>query len=136
MVCVDELVGDDDVVRRVDRLVAWRAVRESAPGLARSADNSAARMRLAILDACLRALCANATAAATTGSWLLSADNRLSAEARRRVGGAAVAVMWTLWRESALSVSGDADGQRVEVVGQDRSARPGLLAVIAFSAAP
>jgi transposase len=30
MVCLDELVGDDDVLRRVERLVAWGAVRESA----------------------------------------------------------------------------------------------------------
>lgn len=30
MVCVDELVADDDVLRRVERLVAWGAVRESA----------------------------------------------------------------------------------------------------------
>jgi transposase len=30
MVCLDELVGDDDVLRRVERLVAWDAVRASA----------------------------------------------------------------------------------------------------------
>jgi transposase len=30
MVCLDELVADDDVLRRVERLVAWGAVRESA----------------------------------------------------------------------------------------------------------
>ena len=30
MVCLDELVSDDDVLRRVERLVAWGAVRESA----------------------------------------------------------------------------------------------------------
>ena len=30
MVCLDELVGDDDVLRRVERLVAWDAVRGSA----------------------------------------------------------------------------------------------------------
>jgi len=30
MVCLDELVGDDDVLRRVERLVSWGAVRESA----------------------------------------------------------------------------------------------------------
>ena len=30
MVCLDELVADDDVLRRVERLVAWDAVRESA----------------------------------------------------------------------------------------------------------
>ncbi|MCA1678534.1 MAG: transposase [Actinobacteria bacterium] len=30
MVCLDELVGDDDVLRRVERLVAWEAVRASA----------------------------------------------------------------------------------------------------------
>lgn len=30
MVCVDELVADDDVLRRVERRVAWGAVRESA----------------------------------------------------------------------------------------------------------
>ena len=29
MVCLDELVADDDVLRRVERLVAWGAVRES-----------------------------------------------------------------------------------------------------------
>lgn len=30
MVCLDELVGDDDVLRRVEQLVAWDAVRASA----------------------------------------------------------------------------------------------------------
>src|SRR5215211_5007265 len=30
MVCLDELVGDDDLLRRVERLVGWGAVRESA----------------------------------------------------------------------------------------------------------
>jgi transposase len=30
MVCLDELVGDDDALRRVERLVAWDAVRASA----------------------------------------------------------------------------------------------------------
>ena len=30
MVCLDELVADDDVLRRVERFVAWDAVRESA----------------------------------------------------------------------------------------------------------
>ncbi len=30
MVCLDELVGEDDVLRRVERLVAWDAVRASA----------------------------------------------------------------------------------------------------------
>ena len=30
MVCLDELVGDDDVLRRVERLAAWDAVRASA----------------------------------------------------------------------------------------------------------
>lgn len=30
MVCLDDLVGDDDVLRRVERLVAWGAVRDSA----------------------------------------------------------------------------------------------------------
>jgi transposase len=30
MVCLDELVADDDVLRRVERLVGWGAVRESA----------------------------------------------------------------------------------------------------------
>ena len=30
MVCLDELVGDDDVLRRVERLVSWDAVRGSA----------------------------------------------------------------------------------------------------------
>jgi transposase len=30
MVCLDELVAEDDVLRRVERLVAWGAVRESA----------------------------------------------------------------------------------------------------------
>ncbi len=30
MVCLDELVDDDDLLRRVERLVAWGAVRESA----------------------------------------------------------------------------------------------------------
>jgi len=30
IVCLDELVADDDVLRRVERLVAWGAVRESA----------------------------------------------------------------------------------------------------------
>ena len=30
MVCLDELVADDDVLRRVERLVAWGAVRQSA----------------------------------------------------------------------------------------------------------
>jgi transposase len=30
MVCLDELVGEDDLLRRVERLVAWGAVRESA----------------------------------------------------------------------------------------------------------
>src|SRR4051794_327451 len=30
IVCLDELVGDDDVLRRVERLVAWDAVRASA----------------------------------------------------------------------------------------------------------
>src|SRR3954451_19359749 len=30
MVCLGELVADDDVLRRVERLVAWGAVRESA----------------------------------------------------------------------------------------------------------
>lgn len=30
MVCLDELVGDDDVLRRVERLVSWGAVRQSA----------------------------------------------------------------------------------------------------------
>ena len=30
MVCLDELVADDDVLRRVERLVAWGAVRKSA----------------------------------------------------------------------------------------------------------
>ena len=30
MVCLDELVGDDDVLRRVERLVAWDVVRASA----------------------------------------------------------------------------------------------------------
>ena len=30
MVCLDECVADDDVLRRVERLVAWGAVRESA----------------------------------------------------------------------------------------------------------
>jgi transposase len=30
MVCLDELVGDDDVLRRVERLVSWDAVRQSA----------------------------------------------------------------------------------------------------------
>ena len=30
MVCLDELVADDDVLRRVERLVAWGAVRSSA----------------------------------------------------------------------------------------------------------
>jgi transposase len=30
MVCLDELVGEDDLLRRVERLVAWGAVRDSA----------------------------------------------------------------------------------------------------------
>jgi hypothetical protein len=30
MVCLDELVAADDVLRRVERLVAWGALRESA----------------------------------------------------------------------------------------------------------